>query len=111
MRAPWPSSTGDRLRLAREVAVGLFHLHRVGIVHGDLKLENVLLSGDSDRHVRLADFGLADLQRQRDSMMSVASRLSTAVTTDHKRGASTHPLRTKSLPALQKLTPAVSSTP
>jgi len=86
MRAPWPSNTGDRLRIAREIAVGLFHLHRVGIVHGDLKLENVLLSSDSDRHVRLADFGLADLRSRAKDAISTASRLSTAIATDHKRG-------------------------
>jgi serine/threonine protein kinase len=41
MRAAWPTVMTDRLRIARELVQGLSHLHRVGIVHGDLKLENV----------------------------------------------------------------------
>ena len=82
---PGPSQLGDKLRLARELAIGLFHLHRVGIVHGDLKLENVLLSGE-DRRVRLADFGLAELKSRADAAATQHSRVSTAQHTDSKRG-------------------------
>jgi len=37
LRPPWPTAMSDRLRVARELTLGLWHLHRLGIVHGDLK--------------------------------------------------------------------------
>jgi tetratricopeptide (TPR) repeat protein len=61
---PWPPGTpGSRpwvdavCRTVLEVAEGLHHAHRHGVVHRDVKPENVLL-GDDGR-ARLLDFGLA----------------------------------------------------
>ncbi|KNC47363.1 AGC/AKT protein kinase [Thecamonas trahens ATCC 50062] len=42
---------------AAEVLAGLDHLHQHGIIHRDVKLENLLL--DSSGHVKICDFGLA----------------------------------------------------
>ncbi|KAF8325732.1 kinase-like domain-containing protein [Amanita rubescens] len=42
-----------------EVALGIEYIHSEGIVHGDLRGENVLL--DANLHVQIADFGLARL--------------------------------------------------
>ena len=87
MRLAWPLTTADKLRIARELTLGLWHLHRLGIVHGDLKLENVLLSGGAERHVRLADFGLSDLRDMANAAANFAqSRVSTAIVADKKRG-------------------------
>lgn len=36
---------------------GLEHIHESGIIHRDLKLENILISGD--KQIKIADFGLA----------------------------------------------------
>ncbi|GAB0496248.1 hypothetical protein MMPV_007560 [Pyropia vietnamensis] len=46
-------------RLVAEMVLALQHIHSLGVVYRDLKLENVLL--DADGHVRIADFGLSKL--------------------------------------------------
>lgn len=43
---------------SRQLLIALDHVHRSGVVHRDVKLENLLLSADG-RRVMLCDFGLA----------------------------------------------------
>ena len=52
----------EKLRILSCVARGVAELHDAGIVHGDLKPGNILLSEHTPPLVRLGDFGLADIR-------------------------------------------------
>ncbi|KAJ3374801.1 hypothetical protein GGF31_006699 [Allomyces arbusculus] len=47
----------EHARLLLQVALGMAHIHRCGVAHGDLKGNNVLV--DADGTAKVADFGLA----------------------------------------------------
>jgi len=51
------------LHLARQLLAGLAHVHTQGIVHRDVKPENLLVSNEPgfDDHLCIVDFGLAQL--------------------------------------------------
>ncbi|CCA73984.1 hypothetical protein PIIN_07938 [Serendipita indica DSM 11827] len=50
---------GERVQLLLGVCEGLAYLHKLGVIHGDLKPKNVLISDQG--HALLADFGLVRL--------------------------------------------------
>ncbi|KAF9238135.1 kinase-like domain-containing protein, partial [Melanogaster broomeanus] len=52
-------TTGERLALLSDVAVGLQYLHSQSVVHGDLSGSNVLI--DDNGRACIADFGLSVL--------------------------------------------------
>ena len=73
-------SMGDKLRVLEGIARGLTELHGLGIIHSDIKPENILLSTDKPPEVRLADFGLSVFRN--DKRLSKSS----LVQTTHSRG-------------------------
>jgi ABC-type transport system substrate-binding protein/predicted Ser/Thr protein kinase len=52
-----PTDLGEILAVTRQVCAALEHAHMHGIIHRDLKLENVVIT--QDQVVKLMDFGLA----------------------------------------------------
>lgn len=61
--------SSDRLlSLARQATAGLCALHKLGIVHCDIKPENLLLFADADQPIlKVADFDIALLQSRQDN--------------------------------------------
>ncbi|HJW95519.1 MAG TPA: protein kinase [Thermoanaerobaculia bacterium] len=51
-------TTSEALPIVKQICDGLAAAHRAGIIHRDLKCENVILDGDGERAV-ITDFGLA----------------------------------------------------
>lgn len=58
----------EKMDLIVKIANGLSDLHGAGIVHGDIKPENILLSSRTNPEIRFADFGLASIREKQDLM-------------------------------------------
>jgi serine/threonine protein kinase len=72
MRRDGKLAAADVQRILRDLAVALESAHRDGVVHRDLKAENILLEGGSSRAM-LTDFGVA-LLRSLDRVRADSSR-------------------------------------
>jgi TolB-like protein/tetratricopeptide (TPR) repeat protein len=58
-----PLSAGKVISVARQIAAGLAEAHRLGVVHRDLKPQNIMV--DREGTVRVMDFGIARSARAR----------------------------------------------
>ncbi|KAG8688827.1 hypothetical protein FRC08_011241, partial [Ceratobasidium sp. 394] len=85
----------DRVKLARETAVGMEYLHSMAIIHGDLKAANVLITDTGG--AALADFGLSEAIPS-PGVQTVPEEHAQVVTAPHQ-------------PAVQILSPPLSSPP
>ncbi|KAK3103513.1 hypothetical protein FSP39_019786 [Pinctada imbricata] len=54
----------DARRIFRQIVSAVSYCHQMGVVHRDLKLENIVL--DSDLNVKIADFGLSNYYSHTD---------------------------------------------
>jgi hypothetical protein len=57
-----PMPVGEAVEMFREIATGLLHAHGKGVLHCDLKPDNILLG--QDRKPRLADFGQSRMSHE-----------------------------------------------
>jgi tetratricopeptide (TPR) repeat protein/TolB-like protein/predicted Ser/Thr protein kinase len=57
IRMMGPMSAGKTVHIARQVSEGLAEAHRLGVVHRDLKPQNIMI--DREGNVRIMDFGIA----------------------------------------------------
>jgi len=57
LRMMGPMSAGKVVLVARQVCEGLAEAHRLGVVHRDLKPQNIMI--DREGNVRIMDFGIA----------------------------------------------------
>lgn len=52
-------SIDTKYELVEQLVKGLYALHSLGIIHRDIKLENVLLDSDEALNIKIIDFGLS----------------------------------------------------
>ncbi|KAJ2631927.1 serine/threonine protein kinase [Coemansia sp. RSA 1290] len=64
-------SEDDSRRVLLQLLLSIRHLHRMGIVHRDIKLENILLADKQKLRLKLADFGLAKIVGEQTFMKTV----------------------------------------
>ena len=74
-----PLKTSEKLRFIQQIAQGLFELHKMGVVHADLKPANALLSGKNPPDCRLADFGQSFVREDAPTRLGVSTLQYTSV--------------------------------
>ena len=49
--------------IMRDLFLAVNHCHSLGVIHRDLKLENILLKSNGEKGVKIIDFGLSKLMK------------------------------------------------
>ncbi len=79
-----PLSIKDKVHILNEIMKGVVNLHSLGIIHGDLKPQNILLSEHNPHLVKLCDFGLSHIRYSLNERKELSS--STIQYTSHFQG-------------------------
>ena len=74
-----PLSTLEKLRFIQQITRGLFELHKMGVIHADLKPANILLSDKNPPDCRLADFGQSFIREDAPARLGVSTLQLTSV--------------------------------
>jgi serine/threonine protein kinase len=99
-----PLSLEGALFYLEQVCAGLAHAHSRGVIHRDIKPQNLLLTADQHT-VKIADFGVAKIEAAEGSITRVGTDVYAAP--EHHPLMATGPLDTGALrPRVAQLTPA-----
>ena len=71
-----PLSVDESTEFTRQILDGLAAIHEAGIIHRDIKPQNVLMS--DQRHLKLTDFGIARLESAAAGLTESGTALGTA---------------------------------
>ncbi len=98
-----PFSLERALFYLEQVCSGLAHAHDCGVIHRDIKPQNLLLTADA-QSVKIADFGVAKIEATEGAITRVGTNVYAAP--EHNPLVQTGPLDTSALTAQPLLTPA-----
>ena len=100
-----PLTIQRALHYLEQVCSGLAHAHKCGVIHRDIKPQNLLLTADKEV-VKIADFGVARLDANEGAITRVGTNIYSAP--EHNPSMHTGQLSTTGLrtPAADHLTPA-----
>ncbi len=98
-----PFSLDRALFYLEQVCSGLAHAHDCGVIHRDIKPQNLLLTADA-QNVKIADFGVAKIEATEGAITRVGTNVYAAP--EHNPLVQTGPLDTASLNTQPSLTPA-----
>ena len=98
-----PFSLDRALFYLEQVCSGLQHAHDCGVIHRDIKPQNLLLTADS-QSVKIADFGVAKIEASEGAITRVGTNVYAAP--EHNPLVQTGPLDTGALSQQPHLTPA-----
>jgi eukaryotic-like serine/threonine-protein kinase len=69
LRTPIPIPTGEGVTILKQLAAGLAAIHAAGIIHRDIKPNNIMLDGSgADVRLWITDFGLARAHEAENTM-------------------------------------------